>query len=297
MKIIECVPNFSEGRDKGKIELMSAAVAGVAGVKLLNVCLDPDHNRSVFTFIGDPETIVSGALALCDTALTLIDMSLHEGVHPRIGAVDVVPFIPLRGAAMEDAVEAARRFGRAFGDKNCLPIYFYGEAALRPERRALPHLRKGGYEGLREKIQNPEWAPDAGQCVFDPQRGAAVVGAREALIAFNINLATDDASIARKIASEIREANGGLKCVRALGLYLESRKIAQVSMNLINFKVTPISTVYRAVEEKAAQYGTRILESELIGLMPEDAYRDVEGKDFKIVDFGPDRVIENYCDL
>ncbi len=295
MKIIECVPNISEGRDRGKIELMSEAIAGVSGVRLLNVCLDPDHNRTVFTFIGDPETIVSGALALCSTALTLIDMELHAGVHPRIGAVDVVPFVPLKGSGMDDAVEAAHRFGRIFGDENCLPVYFYGKAALRPDRRELPQIRRGGYEGLKERLADPDWAPDAGKCVFDPSRGAAAVGARDPLIAFNINLATDDAAVARAIASEIREANDGLPCVRALGLFLNSRGIAQVSMNLTDYRVTPISAVFHAVEEKAAKCGTRILESELIGLIPEGAYQDAASGDFKIVDFGPDRILENYC--
>ena len=295
MKIIECVPNISEGRDKVKIELMSEAVAGVTGVRLLNVCMDKDHNRTVFTFIGDPKSIVLGAMALGETALTLIDMSLHSGVHPRIGAVDVVPFVPLRDADITDALDAARRFGLAFGDRNCLPVYFYGAAALRPDRRELPQVRRGGYEGLKERLADPNWAPDAGQCVFDARRGAVVVGAREPLIAFNINLATDNAAIARRIASEIREANGGLPCVRAIGLLLESRGIAQVSMNLTNYKVTPVSTVFRSVAERAKQFGTEILESELIGLIPEGAYQDAVSGDFKIVDFGPDRIIENYC--
>jgi glutamate formiminotransferase len=295
MKIIECVPNVSEGRDKGKIELMSEAIASVDGVNLLNVCIDPDHNRSVFTFIGNPETIQSGALALCDLAISLIDMEHHEGVHPRIGAVDVVPFIPLKGADMNDAVQTARQFGCKFGAKHCIPVYFYGEAALRPNRRELPHIRRGGYERLRSKIIEADWMPDAGECIFDPHRGAVAVGAREPLIAFNINLSTTDVSIARKIASEIRESSGGLRNVRALGLYLGSRDIAQVSMNLTNYKVTPISKVYRAVEEKAARFGTGILESELIGLLPEDAYQDAMTGDFKIVDFGPDRIIEHYC--
>ncbi len=296
MKLIECVPNISEGRDKGKIELLAQSISSVDGVRLLDVCADTDHNRSVFTFIGGPGDIEKGAAALCATALSLIDMTCHAGVHPRIGAVDVVPFVPLKGAEMTDAVAAAHRFGKAFGEESCIPVYFYGEAALRPDRRELSQIRRGGYEGLKEKLQDPQWAPDAGLCAFDPCRGAVAVGARMPLIAFNINLATSDASIARKIASEIREANRGLRNVRALGLFLESRQIAQVSMNLTNFRITPISTVFRAVEEKASRYGTKILESELIGLMPEEAYRDVEGKDFKIVDFGPERVIENYCE-
>jgi len=196
---------------------------------------------------------------------------------------------------MSDAVEAARLFGRTFGDRNCLPVYFYGEASLRADRRELPQIRRGGYEGLKERLADPDWAPDAGQCVFDPRRGAVAVGARAPLIAYNINLRTKDASIARKIASEIRETAGGLPCVRALGIFLQSRGIVQVSMNLLNYKVTPISTVYRAVREKAEKFGVDILESELIGLIPEDAYLDAASEDFKILDFGPDRIIENYC--
>ena len=294
MKLIESVTNISEGRDRGKIELLSASIAAVPGVNLLNINVDPDHNRSVFTFIGEPDPVETGALALCNTAITLIDMSYHTGVHPRIGAVDVVPFVPLQGASMADAVRIAHRFGHTFGDRNGIPVYFYGEAALRPERRKLPDVRRGGYEGLREKLQDPLWIPDAGPCTFDPRRGAVSVGARNPLIAFNINLSTNNVTIARKIASEIRETNGGLSYVQALGLFLKSRNIVQVSMNLLNYHETPISVVFRTVKSKAKQYDVKILESELIGLIPLEAYRDIEGKDLKIVDFGPERIIENY---
>ncbi len=296
MKIIECVANISEGRDRGKIELMAEAVAGTRNGQLLNVSADPDHNRTVFTFIADPETIVAAALALCNMAITLIDLSRHEGVHPRIGAVDVVPFIPLGESTMAEAAETAHRFGRAFAQHNQIPVYFYGEAALNKNRRELPDIRRGGYEGLQMKLEDPAWAPDAGPCTFDPNRGAAAVGARFPLIAFNINLTTDDVHIARQIASEIREAaHGGLPRVRALGLFLKSRRIVQVSMNLLDYRVTPMSVVYETVRKKAKQHGVKILESELIGLIPEAAYRDAAAKDLKIADFGPHRVIEYYC--
>ena len=190
MKILECVPNFSEGQNRQTIDAIADALQRVSGVRLLDICTDADHNRTVFTFVGSPDGIEKAAAAACDRALALIDMRAQRGVHPRIGAVDVVPFIPLKNAVMADAVETARRFGRAFAQRNGLPVYFYGEAALVEEHRELPHIRRGGYEGLEKRMKDPDWAPDAGPSVLNERSGATAVGARDFLVAYNVNLAS-----------------------------------------------------------------------------------------------------------
>ncbi|MDD5234492.1 MAG: glutamate formimidoyltransferase [Syntrophales bacterium] len=294
MKIIECVPNFSEGKEKAVIARLEEAVCAVAGVKLLDTCVDPDHNRTVLTFIGDPDSVVAGAEAAGAAAIELIDMCAHTGAHPRIGAADVVPFVPLRGARMADAVEAAHRFGRSFGERYGTPVYFYGEAALVPERRELPFIRRGGYERLKERIYLPEWEPDAGPHTFNPRCGAVAVGAREPLIAFNVNLASDNLEVAKKTAGRIREANGGLPCVRAIGVRLRTRGIVQVSINLINYKITPLRTVFQAVRNCAAEDGVEILESELVGLAPEGALSEADAAELLIANFTPDKIIERH---
>jgi glutamate formiminotransferase len=294
MKILECVPNFSEGQDRKKIDAIAGALQDVAGVRLLNICTDPDHNRTVFTFIGSPEDIVRGAAAACDKALEVLDMREQQGVHPRIGAVDVVPFIPLKNAVMADAVEAARRFGRAFAERNGLPVYFYGEAAFIEERRELPHIRKGGYEALQKRMEDPRWVPDAGPHILNERSGATAVGARDFLVAYNINLASSDLEVARKIAGAVRFSGGGMKYVKAIGVPLKSRQLVQVSMNLTNFRETPVKAVFDRVKAEAARYGVQILESELIGLIPEEALKDVTPEDLMLRDFSEDRIIERH---
>jgi glutamate formiminotransferase len=294
MKILECVPNFSEGQNRKTIDAIADALQRVGGVRLLDICTDSDHNRTVFTFIGPPEAIENGAAAACDRALELIDMRAQRGVHPRIGAVDVVPFIPLKNAVMADAVETARRFGRAFAQRNGLPVYFYGEAAFARERRELPRIRKGGYEGLEKRMKDPEWAPDAGPSVLNERSGATAVGARDFLVAYNINLASADLEAARKIAETIRYSSGGMKHVKAIGVPLKSRGIVQVSMNLTNFRETPVKAVFDRVRSEAAGLGLEILESELVGLIPEEALRDVTPQYLMLKDFSEDRILERH---
>jgi glutamate formiminotransferase len=294
MKILECVPNFSEGQDNKKIDAIARVLQGVAGVRLLDICTDADHNRTVFTFVGSPEDIEKGAAAACDKALEVIDMREQQGVHPRIGAVDVVPFIPLKNAVMADAVGTAHRFGRAFAERNSLPVYFYGEAALVEERRELPHIRKGGYEALQKRMEDPRWVPDAGSHNLNERSGATAVGARDFLVAYNINLVSANLDAARKIAETVRFSSGGMKHVKAIGVLLKSRQIAQVSMNLTNFLETPVKEVFDRVKAEAARLGVQVLESELIGLIPEEALKDVTPQYLMLRDFSEDRIIERH---
>jgi glutamate formiminotransferase len=295
MKILECIPNFSEGKSRDTLEHIVEALHPIDGVKILDYSMDPDHHRSVITFIGTPEDVERAAAAACDKAVELIDMQEHAGVHPRNGAVDVVPFVPIQDMDMSEAVEVAHRFGRAFAERNNVPVYFYAEAALNPARIRLPFLRTGGYEMLKEKIHDPLWIPDAGPVIFNPRSGATAVGARIPLIAFNINLDTDDIAIAKTIARSIRQSSGGLNCVQAMGVPLKSRNIVQVSMNLTNYKETSIRTVFDAVKEKAAAFGIGILESELIGCLPRDAMEGITPNYCLLCDFSEERIIETHC--
>lgn len=295
-KILECVPNFSEGKDERVISSIKKAAASVPQARLLDVCIDRDHNRTVLTMIGEPPALLQGALAACSEAARLIDMSSHRGVHPRIGAVDVVPFVPLKGAVMADAVAAAREFGRLFAAANGIPVYFYGEASPASCRRELPDIRRGGYEGLRGRLSDPCQGPDAGPATFNPRCGATAVGAREALIAFNVNLASGDLRVASDIASSIREANGGLPCVRAIGVPLASRGIVQVSMNLLNYRVTSPLRAFQAVKENAARRGCAVLESELIGLIPEAALENGGPEELLLRDFDESRILERHIE-
>ena len=295
MKVLECVPNFSESSDERALSSIADALTSVKGVRLLDICRDSDHNRTVFTFIGDPGAVEKGAAAACDRALGVIDMCKHAGVHPRIGAVDVVPFVPISGLRMEEVVETAHRFGRAFAERNRIPVFFYGDAALKPERKELSYIRRGGYEGLESKMGDPHWVPDAGPALFDPCKGATAVGAREPLIAYNINLKTNDLNIARKIAGEIRQSAGsGLRSVKAIGVPLKSRGLVQVSMNLTNYRETSIKKVFDVVTEKAWQQGVEISESEIVGLVPAAAMKGITPGDLKLFHFTDSRIIESH---
>jgi len=267
MRLLECVPNISEGRDQDKIASMADEVEKHRGVKLLDTSSDRDHHRSVFTFIGDPEAITDAAFSLAMKAIDLIDMREHRGSHPRLGAVDVVPFVPIQGVEMEEAVQIAHEFGKGLGRRG-IPVFFYEEASTRPERRDLPSIRKGEYEGLEKKLKDPVWKPDEGPDHFDPKSGAAVVGARFPLVAYNVNLKTKDLPLAKEIAKKIRFKDGGFPHVRAMGVDLKGKGVVQVSMNLTNYRVTNIPKVYEFIKEEALKKGVEIEGSEIVGLIP-----------------------------
>ena len=276
-KLVECVPNFSEGRRPEVIEAIADEVRKVAGVKLLDVKPDASHNRVVVTFVGEPQAVKQAAFQCCAKAAELIDMEKHHGEHPRIGATDVIPFIPVKDVTMEECVALAQELAAEIADKLAIPVYLYEEAARIPTRRALPDIRRGQYEGLKEEIAKPERKPDYGPARMHPSAGATVVGARQFLIAYNINLDTDDVSIAKKIANCIREAKGGFKYVRAMGISVNvrGRDVAQVTINMVNYQGTPLFRVFETVKNEAARYGVNVIGSEIIGLTPLQALLDV----------------------
>ena len=270
--MIECIPNFSEGRRSEVVDAIAAAISAVPEATLLDQTLDADHNRSLITFAGPPEAVAEAAFQAVRRAAGLIDMTQHSGQHPRVGATDVLPFVPLGGATLDQCVALARSVGQRIGDELGIPVYLYEAAATRPERAALPNLRKGEYEGLRDTIAtDPARAPDFGPAQLGTA-GATIVGARQPLIAYNIYLHTADVEVAKRIAKAVRGSSGGLRGVRALGMLVEGR--AQVSMNLVDFRTTPIHRVVEMVAREAAAYGVLVAESELIGLIPEDALLD-----------------------
>jgi len=232
VRLLECVPNVSEGRDSAVLARLAQAVEGTPGVELLDHSADPNHNRTVFTYVGAPEAVLAATQALCLEAFAAIDMREHQGAHPRLGAVDVIPLIPLRGVSTEEAVESALWLGEWIGGQG-VPVYYYEDAATRPERQSLPDVRRGEYEGLAARIATPEGAPDAGPAVFNARSGASIVGVRLPLIAFNVNLATDDLAVATRIAQVIRFSGGGLRYVRAMGVALEGKGQVQVSTNIV----------------------------------------------------------------
>jgi glutamate formiminotransferase len=266
---VECVPNFSEGREAAIVDKLEAAIAGVSGAYVLHRTSDADHNRSVITFAGEAEAVLEAALRAAAAAARWIDLTRHEGVHPRVGALDVLPFVPIAGIGLEECAGLAHRAGQRIWHELGVPVYYYQAAALRAERVKLEDVRRGQFEGLREAaLRDVLKAPDVGGPALHPTAGAVIAGARKVLIAFNINLRTDKVEIARQIARQIRASNGGLACVKALGLPLASRGLVQVSMNLTDFEVTPLPVVFREVERLAAGYGVAVEESELIGLLP-----------------------------
>jgi glutamate formiminotransferase len=290
-RIVECVPNFSEGRRREIIDEIVGALASVEGVRVLDVQSDADHNRSVVTMVGQPQAVEEAAFRGIERAAQLIDMGQHQGEHPRMGATDVVPFVPIAGVTMADCVEMAHRLGKRVGRELSIPIYFYEEAATRPERRNLADVRRGEYEGLKVEIEtDPHHVPDFGPARMG-KAGATAIGARPPLVAFNVYLNTDDVAIAKAIARAVRHSSGGLRYVKALGLLVEGR--AQVSMNLTDYRQTPIYRVIEMLRREAARYGVTIASSEVVGLIPNEALVDTAQFYLQLDGFSSDQILEN----
>ena len=290
-KVLLCEINVSEGTDTAKIAAITKALEAVEGVVIMDINSNSDHNRSVYTFMGDPERVLEGAKRLSDAALEQIDMSVHKGSHPRMGAVDVVPFVPIRNVSPEEALEIARAYGKYLGGKG-VPVYYYEDAATKPERKVLVNIRKGQYEALEEKMKDPAWTPDEGPFRFCPKCGATVTGVRFSLVAFNVNLRTDDLQIGKAIAKAVRFSSGGFHSVRAIALPLEERRQVQVSMNLVNYKLTPIPLVFETVKMLAESYGVTVGNAELVGPVPLDALHDVVAHYLRVRDFNMEQIIE-----
>lgn len=289
--LVECVPNISEGRRQDVIEAVADAVRAIPGTKLLNVQSDESHNRSVLTFAGEGEAVGEAAVAMARRAVELIDLREHKGQHPRVGAVDVIPFVPIGPTGMDECVALARRVGERLWSEARLPVYLYGEAATAPHRKRLPDIRRGEFEGLAEKMKQEGWAPDFGEQEPHATAGAAVVGARRFLVAYNINLRTGDVQVARAIARAIRESGGGLVNVQALGVISESG-LAQVTINIHDASRTSMARVFELVRIEASRYGISIAESEVVGLVPLDALIEVARFALRLRDFDRTQVLE-----
>src|SRR5712671_3091741 len=293
-RLIECVPNFSEGRDAAKVDALVASMSKVPGVYVLDREMDADHNRSVVTLAGDPDAVAEAALLGVGKAMELIDLTKHRGAHPRIGATDVLPFIPIEGVALEDCVALARRTGEEIWKRYRIPVYFYEAAACRPERANLENIRRGQFEGLREEMKRDHnRLPDVGEPKLHPTAGATVVGARKFLIAYNVNLNTSDIGIANKIAKAIRFSSGGLRYVKSMGVELKARNLAQVSINLTDFEQTAMHRVYEMVKREAERYGVMPVGSEIVGLVPKKAIEMAADFFLQLENFSPAQVFEN----
>lgn len=293
-KIIECVPNFSEGRDLKKLEQILDCFRGKEGVKLLDYSSDQDHNRSVVTVIGEPEALRDAMVEAIGKAVELIDMTKHQGQHPRMGCVDVVPFIPIRNATVEDADRVAKETAAAAAERFGQPFFLYEKSATAPHRENLAEIRRGQFEGMAEKMLDQEkWKPDFGPATIHPTGGVTAIGARMPLIAYNINLDTDNLEIANKIAKAIRHISGGFRYCKAMGVMLEDRGIAQVSMNLTDYTKTPVYRVFETVKMEAHRYGVNILDSEVVGLVPQEALIDCASYYLQFGDFRNTQVLEN----
>lgn len=297
--VVECVPNFSDGRRMEVVDAIVTAAAGVPGVQVLDRTSDASHNRSVITLVGQGDDLVEAAVRMARVAAARIDLREHTGEHPRMGATDVIPFVPVSGVSMERCVELARACGRRLGDELGIPVFLYEHAATRPERRNLADVREGQFEGLRERIgSDPARVPDFGPARIHPSAGATAVGARKFLIAYNVNLASNDVKLAKRIAKAIREKDGGFKCVKAMGFHLADRDLAQVSMNMTDYETTSLLTVFEAIERLAGEAGVKPLESELVGLAPAAALPGDVARRILLRDFDPaQQVIERRAGL
>lgn len=292
-RLVECVPNFSEGRDQATVQALAEAVRAVSGAALLDQTMDPDHHRAVLTFAGAPEAVAEAAFQATKAATARIDLRRHQGEHPRIGATDVVPFVPICGVTMRDCVELARTVGRRIGVELDIPVFLYEAAATRPGRVRLETIRSGGPTGLAHRMEaDPDWTPDFGPCRLHPTAGATAVGARRILVAFNVNLATDDVTIAKAIAKAVRQSGGGLPHVKAIGVSLASRGYVQVAMNLVNIRETPVHVAFEAVRREAARLGVQVSGSELVGLVPREAVRQAEAHGLQLDSFDPSKILE-----
>ncbi len=292
-RIVQCVPNFSEGRDLDKVENIVSVLKNREGFKLVSYLPDPDHNRTVVTLLGDIDAIKDALVDLVGKTTELIDLNNHSGEHKRMGATDVIPFIPLKNITMEECVEVANKLGEELAEKYDLPIYMYAEAAKKDDRVKLPTIRKGEFEGMDEKMQDPNWAPDYGNAKKHPTAGCTAVGARVPLIAFNINLDTDNVEVAASIAKAIRFSSGGFRFVQAGPMELTERGIVQVSMNILDYRKTSIYRVFETVKFEAARYGVNVIGSEIIGSLPMEALTDCASYYLKVEDFNMDMVLEN----
>ncbi|MBA3269337.1 MAG: glutamate formimidoyltransferase [Acidobacteria bacterium] len=293
MAIIESVPNISEGRNLDAVRHITDALRRVPGVRILDVQSDAAHHRSVLTLAGDREPLKQAILRLYEESLASIDMRVHQGAHPRLGAVDVCPFIPIEGATMTDCVDLAREVGSEIAARFNLPVYLYEDAASTSARRNLEDVRRGEFEGLAAKMQHPHWTPDFGPTTPHASGGATVIGARMPLIAYNINLATDRLDVAKEIAAAIRMSSGGFRFVKAMGITLDGRGIVQVSMNLTHYEKTPIFRVFEVVKREAARYGVNVLESEIVGLVPSAALMQAAAYYLQLEGFSGNQILEN----
>ena len=294
-KIVECVPNISEGRNSEIIEKVIDQVRAVAGVTLLDYSSDASHNRTVITFLGNPEGVAEAAVGVAKKAAELIDLNKHQGEHPRMGAVDVIPFIPIKEMTSEDCVELSKQVAKRVWEEAKIPVFLYEDSASAPHRVNLASIRKGQFEGMAEKVKQPEWEPDFGGRTINPTAGVVAVGARMPLVAFNINLSTSDVEIASKIAKILRRSSGGFDCVKALGVMLEERNVAQVSINMTNFHKTPLYRVLELTKAEAARWGVHVIGTEIIGLTPMQALIDSAEYYLQIEQFDFNKqVLENH---
>ena len=290
--LIECVPNFSEGRRHEVIETLVAPFRNRRGCALLDHRADPDHNRLVVTLVGRPEPIQEALIEAAKIAVERIDLETHQGGHPRIGAVDVIPFVPLRNITMDDCITLAHNFGERYYQETGIPVYFYEEAALRPERRQLEKIRQGQYEGLKTAVADPARRPDVGEPRLHPTAGATVIGARKFLIAFNVNLGTTDIEVARKIARAVRASSGGLCHVKGIGLGLKDRGLVQVSLNIVDFEKNALYRVVELIRMEARRWGVNLVETEVYGMVPAAALLDSAAYYLQLSGFDPNQVVE-----
>ncbi len=294
MKLVECVPNFSEGRRSEVLDAILGEMTAVDGVRLLDSEMDADHNRAVVTIVGESEAVLEGVFRGMAKAAETIDLTKHEGEHPRMGATDVVPFVPVKGVTMDECVELARQLGERVGRELEIPVFLYESAATRPERQNLAKVRKGQFEGLRDEIgTNPAREPDFGPNRIHPTAGVTAIGARPFLVAYNINLGTTDLSVAKAIAKAIRHSSGGLRHVKAMGFAIKDRNIVQVSINMVNFRGTPLFRAFEMVRSEAERYGVPVIGSEVVGLVPADALIDCAEFYLRLENFQRNQVLEN----